>query len=59
MIVTEKDSRMITGRRYPRIVLISASVDDSGTSLTLSTPEMPDIKVDIPIEVPDSVDTEV
>ena len=59
MIVTETDKRMITARRYPRIVLISAYVDDNKNILTLSTPEMSDINVDIPMEVPDKVETDV
>ena len=59
MIVTETDNRMITARRYPRIVLISAHVDDNKNILTLSTPEMSDINIDIQIDVPDAVETKV
>ena len=59
MIVTDTDNRMITARRYPRIVVISACVDDNKHVLTLSAPEMSDINIDIPMEVPDSVKTKV
>jgi hypothetical protein len=57
VIVTETENRSISGRRYPRIVLISAYVDDKKNILTLSTPGMSDINVDIPMEVSDTVET--
>ena len=59
MIVTETENRMITARRYPRIVLISAYVDDNKNILTLSTSEMSDINIEIPKEVPETVETKV
>lgn len=51
MIVTERDMKMITARRYPRIVLVSAFVNDSNSSIKLSAPDMPEIIVTVPTEI--------
>ena len=59
MIITEKDRRMVTGRVYPRIVLISANVADDESTLTLSAPEMSDLTLDIPKEVDNVIKTKV
>ena len=59
MIITEKDHRMVTGRVYPRIVLISANVAADQSTLTLSAPQMSDLSVDIPTEVHNKIDTKV
>ena len=59
MIITEKERRMITGRVYPRIVLISAKVADDKTTLTLSAPDIEDLTVNIPNEVDNKINTKV
>ena len=59
MIITEKDRRMVTGRVYPRIVLISANVSDDESAITLSAPEMSDLTLDIPKEVDNVIKTKV
>ena len=58
MVVTEAEKRMVTGRRYPHIVLISIKVTDDH-NITLSAPEMPDIIAEIPTNVLDNIKTEV
>ena len=59
MIITENDHRMVTGRVYPRIVLISAKVAEDQSTLTLSAPQMSDLTVDIPTEVHNKINTKV
>ena len=61
LIVTEGGNRMITARRYPAIVLISAAVQDNGSTLLLSAPDMQNITVTIPdtLSKAAEVDTEV
>ena len=59
MIITEKERRMVTGRVYPRIVLISAKVADDETTLTLSAPQIEDLTVNIPNEVDNKINTKV
>ena len=59
MIITEKDRRMVTGRIYPRIVLISPKVADDETTLTLSAPQIEDLTVKIPNEVDNKINTAV
>ena len=58
MVVTEGERRMITARRYPCIVLITAHVDERNV-ITLSAPDLPDIATEIPIEISDNIETEV
>ena len=50
---------MVTGRVYPKIVLISANVADDESKLTLSAPEMSDLTLDIPNEVDNVIKTKV
>ena len=59
MIITEKEGRFVTGRVYPRIVLISAKVADDETTLTLSAPHIEDLTVNIPNEVDNKINTNV
>ena len=59
MIITEKEGRFVTGRVYPRIVLISAKVADDETTLTLSAPQTEDLTVNIPNEVDNKINTNV
>ena len=59
MIITEKDRRMVTGRVYPRIVLISATVSEDETTLTLTAPQSEDLTVNIPNEVDNKINTNV
>ena len=59
MIITEKERRMVTGRVYPRIVLISAKVADDESTLTLSAPQIEDLTVNIPNEVDNKINTKV
>ena len=58
MIVSEAGKRMITGRRYPNIVLISANCDEEN-NITFSAPNMSDISVEIPTNVYDEIETDV
>ena len=50
---------MVTGRVYPRIVLISATVSEDETTLTLTAPQSEDLTVNIPNEVDNKINTNV
>lgn len=50
---------MVTGRVYPKIVLITAKVADNENKLTLSTPEMEDLTVNIPNKLDNKINTKV
>ena len=57
-MITDGKYKFITGRQYPKLVLIECDVSKIG-SITFRAPQMPDISVDLPAEPGKVINTDV
>ena len=58
LMITNEKYRFITGRQYPKLVLIEVDVSKPG-SIILRAPDMPEVTVDLPTEPGKIIETEV